>query len=240
MLPTLVFVLNGNAFAATTPSEITQIAAELLDAHGDRAIQISTPPIGSAAAFYSLAEKLLAISGGQPIGLLGFSAGGALAARLSQVPALDVIAALNYYGPPDLQDWFNNHAGDYYEQYVTSHVHLTSDFLNIMSGPSDSRAFIVNAFGDQDQNVVSSVTTASFERDFRYGAVFTYPGPHGVSPLASIPAFDDFLAHLGGAQPQGSRHSGGGGATRQPPHGSSPPTGSSWSPQTVSSTWTQV
>jgi len=197
MLPTLVFVLNGNAFAATTPSKNTQIAAELLDDHGDRAIQISTPPIGTPAAFYSLADKLASISGGQPIGLLGFSAGGALAARLSQVPELHVSAALNYYGPPDLGDWMSYHLGDHYEEYVTSHVRITSDFQGIMSGVSDSQAYVVNAFGTEDHNVVSWVSIASFKRDFSYGAVFTYPGPHGVSPIASIPAFDDFIAHLG-------------------------------------------
>jgi hypothetical protein len=238
MLPTLVFVMNGNALSATTPNQLTQTAADLLEAHGDRAIQISTPAMGTVAAFYSLAEKILAISGGQPIGLVGFSAGGALAARLSQVPALHVIAALNYYGPPDLQDWLTYHAGDYFEQYVTSHVLLTSDFIKLMSGPSNSRAFIVNAFGDLDHNVVSSVSMASFERDFGYGAVFTYPGPHGVSPMASISAFDDFIAHLPGAQPQGTRHSGG--AAGSHAHGSSPPGGTTWSPSVVSSTWTQV
>jgi hypothetical protein len=243
MLPTLVFVINGNAFGATNPSQLTQIAADLLAAHGDRAIQISTPPIGTPGAFYALANKLLAISGGQPIGLLGFSAGGALAARLSQVPALNVVAALNYYGPPDMDDWMSYHAGDYFEAYVTSHVRLTSDFLAIMSGVSDSRAFVVNAFGTQDQNVVSSVSTASFERDFTYGAVFTYPGPHGVSPLASLAAFNDFIEHL---SPQGTA---GSGATGHQPggprHAPHPPPGSGGSgtvpvPQNVTSTWTRV
>jgi hypothetical protein len=238
VLPTLVFVFNGNAFAATAPGQLTQIAANLLEAHGDRAIQISTPAIGSAAAFHALANKLLAISGGQPIGLLGFSAGGSLAARLSQVSALHVVAALNYYGPPDLQDWFAYHAGDYFEQYVTSHVRLTSDFINVMSGPSNSRAFVVNAFGNYDQNVVSSISTASFQRDFRNGAVFTYPGPHGASPLASIPAFNDFVAHLGGSVPQGFRHFGG--WTRQFPRPSNPPGGTVWVPSKVGAIWNQV
>ncbi len=202
MLPTLVFVLNGNAFAATTPSKNTQLAAQLLDDHGDRAIQLLTPPIGTPDAFNSLADKIEALAGGQPIGLLGFSAGGALATRLSQVLELHVTAVLNYYGPPDLGDWMSYHLGDYYEAYVTSHVRLTSDFIGLMSGVSDSQAFIVNAFGTHDQNVVSWVSAASFKNDFSYGAVFTYPGPHGVSPLASIPAFDDFIAHLG-IQPPG-------------------------------------
>jgi hypothetical protein len=197
LLPTLVLIFNGDAFAATTPSHNTEIAAQLLADHGDRSIQLSTPPIGSPAAFYSLADKIASLAGDRPIGLLGFSAGGALAARLSEVPQLHVTAVLNYYGPPDLGDWMSYHLGDHYEAYVTSHVRLTSDFIGIMSGVSDSRAFIVNAFGTHDRNVVAWVSALSFKDDFSHGAVFTYPGPHGVSPLASIPAFDDFLAHLG-------------------------------------------
>jgi hypothetical protein len=206
-LLTLVFVFNGNAFAATTPSQNTQVAAGLLARYGDRAIQLSTPPIGTPAAFYSLAQKIASISHGQPIGLLGFSAGGSLAARLSQVPELHVTAALNYYGPPDMGDWMSYHLGDHYENYVTSHVRLTSDFLGIMSGVSDSQAFIVNAFGTRDHNVVSSVSTASFIADFKYGKVFTYPGPHGVSVQACPPAFADFIDHLAFRRPTGSSHS---------------------------------
>jgi len=58
MLPTLVFVLNGNAFAATTPSRNTQLSADLLEHFGDRVIQLATPPIATPSAFYSLANKL--------------------------------------------------------------------------------------------------------------------------------------------------------------------------------------
>ncbi|HKI16533.1 MAG TPA: dienelactone hydrolase family protein [Isosphaeraceae bacterium] len=203
MLPTLVFVFNGNAFGATTPSNNTQITADLLSRDGDKAIQMSTPPIGSTVAFLSLAARIASIADGQPIGLVGFSAGGSLAVRLSELPALHVKAVLNFYGPPDLQDWFSYHDGDYFAQYVTSHVALTSDFVALMSGASQSQAFIVNAFGTNDQNVVASVSTASFERDFKHGQVFTYPGPHGVSPLASPAAYDEFVEHLGLDKPSG-------------------------------------
>ena len=37
----------------------------------------------------------------------------------------------------------------------------------LLSGPSTSTAYIVNAFGRDDTNVVASVSTASFNRDFR-------------------------------------------------------------------------
>ncbi len=242
MLPTLVFVFNGNAFGATNPSNLTQIAADLLNRDGDRAIQMSTPPIGTPVAFQALAARVASLAGGQPIGLVGFSAGGALAVRLSELPELNVKAVLNFYGPPDLKDWFSYHGGDRFAQYVVSHVNLTSDFVALMSGASQSQAFIVNAFGTDDQNVVASVSTASFERDFQFGQVFTYPGPHGVSLVACLPAYDDFVQHLGIAQPSegssgsghtgmpsGSGHTGGTSGGSVPAPGPTPVTPAYWS-----------
>ena len=54
----------------------------------------------------------------------------------------------------------------------------------------------MNAFGLHDRNVVSSVSTASFYRDYQHGQVFDYPGPHGVTLYADYSAFQDFLDHL--------------------------------------------
>ena len=65
------------------------------------------------------------MSHGQPIGLVGFSAGGALAMRLAGQPGLNVKSVMDYYGPPDLNAWIASHGHDHYYQYVTSHVHLT-------------------------------------------------------------------------------------------------------------------
>jgi hypothetical protein len=75
-LQTLVFVFNGNAFAKSSPdTPHTQLAAAALIKNGDRAIQLSTPAMQSPGDFYQLAHVILAISKGQPIGLMGFSAG---------------------------------------------------------------------------------------------------------------------------------------------------------------------
>ena len=54
----------------------------------------------------------------------------------------------------------------------------------------------MSAFGLADHNVVSSVSTASFDSDFQHGQVFYYQGPHGVTINADLPAFDAFLARL--------------------------------------------
>jgi hypothetical protein len=197
MMPTLVFVFNGNAFAEAKPNQQqTQLAAQQLIAHGDRAVQMTTPAMNSPAAFYQLANEIRAISKGQPIGLVGFSAGGCLAMRLSGLRDLNVQAVLSYYGPPDLRDWLNYHRGDRFYRAVTSDVHFNKGIINLLSGVSPSTAYIVSAFGLRDQNIVSSVSTASFDRDFANGRVYYYDGPHGVTLYADYAAFKDFLSHL--------------------------------------------
>jgi hypothetical protein len=196
MLPTLVFVFNGNAFAESKPNLTTQLAADQLMRHGDQAVQLATPAMDSAGAFYQLARQIRAISQGQPIGLMGFSAGGALAMRLSDLPGLNVKAVMNYYGPPDFRDWLHYHHGDRFYKYVTTHVQVTPGFVALMSGPSDTNAFIVSAFGLHDGNIVSSMSTASLNRDFQHSQAYYYPGPHGVTLYACLPAFGDFLSHL--------------------------------------------
>lgn len=194
--PTLVFIFNGNALAAAVPDVNTQLAANQLLSHGDQAIQVSTPAMDDPAEFYHIADEIRTLSHGQPIGLMGFSAGGALAMRLAGQSGLNVTAVMNYYGPPDLEDWIAYHDHDFYYRYVVSHVHLTSGIVALYSGPSSSDAYFVNAFGLRDRNVVSSVNTASFHKDFEQGQVYTYSGPHGVSLYADYPAFQDFLNHL--------------------------------------------
>jgi len=93
-------------------------------------------------------------------------------------------------------DWLNYHRGDHFYEYVATHVHLDSGVIALLSGPSMSKAFVVSAFGLEDHNSVSSVSTASFNRDFQHGQVFDYPGPHGVTLYADYAAFEDFLSHL--------------------------------------------
>src|SRR5207248_9518203 len=107
-----------------------------------------------------------------------------------------VKAVMNYYGPPDFRDWLRDHRGDHFYQYVTTHVRVTPGFVRWTSGASPTQTYIVNAFGLLDQNILSSLSTASFERDFQQGRVYYYRGPHGVTLYACYPAFRDFLAHL--------------------------------------------
>jgi hypothetical protein len=194
--PTLVFLFSGNAFAEAKPNLETQVAADQLIRAGDQAIQLSTPAMDGPDPFYQVAQTIRVLSQGRPIGLMGFSAGGAVAMRLAGLPGLNVQAVLNFYGPPDLQNWLNYHFGDRYYRFVTSHVRLTPSFVRLMTGPSSTSAYIVNAFGLRDRNIVASESTSSFYQDFQHGAVFYYAGPHGVTSYASIPAFRDFLAHL--------------------------------------------
>ena len=103
---------------------------------------------------------------------------------------------MSYYGPPDLSDWLSYHDGDRYFRYVTSHVHFDADVINLLSGVSDSEAYIVTAFGLTDQNVVASMSTVSFDRDFPDGHVYYYDGPHGVTLYADYTAFENFVSHL--------------------------------------------
>ena len=150
----------------------------------------------SPSAFYQVAAQIEKISKNQPIGLLRFSAGGALALRLSSVPGLNVRAALSYYGPPDLTDWLNFHRGDRDYRFVTTHVQLHKGIIDLLSGPSHTSAYVIDAIGMFDKNVVSSMSTASFNRDFPDGRVYHYQGGHGVNIFADYPAFKDFVSRL--------------------------------------------
>lgn len=189
-------MLNGNALAAAGPGAQTADAARRLQAEGHRAIQLAYPAMGTTGAFRGLAARIQRLSRGQPIGLVGFSAGGALALRLATVPGLNVKAVLNFYGPPDLQDWLDYHRGDENYRHVVSHVRLTPGLIDELSGPARTSAAIINAFGLRDTNIVAGRSAASFQRDFASGAIYTYPGPHGVGVGASPAAFDAFLAQL--------------------------------------------
>jgi dienelactone hydrolase len=194
--PTLVFIFPGAALAAAAPSITTRTAADEVIRHGDRAIQVSTPALDGPGAFYRIADFVRTVSHGRPIGLMGFSAGGALALRLAGQPSLDVKAVLDYYGPPDLKAWITSHRHDGYYRYVINHVHLTGAVVNLLSGPSSTNADVVAAFGLKDREVQAKVSAADFHQDFPHGRVYYYPGPHGVTLYADYAAFQDFLDHL--------------------------------------------
>ncbi len=195
-LSTLVFVFNGNAYAKATPNQLTQATAALLNSHGNRAIQLTMPAMNGPAAFYQVGNTIRSISKGQPIGLMGFSAGGTLALRLAGLSGLNVKAVAAFYGPPDLSDWLQYHHGDRDYRFVTSHVQLNPAIIRLLSGPSATNAYLIDAFGLRDHNVVAAPSTASFNRDFPGGHVYYYPGGHGVLPTADPAAFNDFLSHL--------------------------------------------
>jgi hypothetical protein len=196
LVPTLVFVFPGNALAAASTDSLTQQAVDALEKEGDRAIQVSTPALVSTAVINQIANEIRAASHGRPIGLMGFSAGGMLATRLAGMPGLDVKAVMDYYGPPDMKDWLKFHGHDHDYQYVVTHVQLTSGVVNLLSGPSDTQAFVVGAFGLHDTNVNAHVSADSLQKDFQDEQVFYYPGPHGVSLYANYQAFLDFVHHL--------------------------------------------
>jgi hypothetical protein len=195
-LSALVFVLNGNAFSEARPSILTANAAQVLEDSGNHAIQLSYPTVSTPAAVQGVAAQIKSLSHGQPVGIVGFSAGGTLALHLAENPALRVTDVLAYYGPPDLRDYLSLHRGDRFGRYVRSRVPFTPPVVALLSGPSATTAHIIDAFGLSDPNVLAGPSTASFRRDFPQGHVYSYPGPHGVSIRASPAALEDFLEHL--------------------------------------------
>jgi dienelactone hydrolase len=191
-----IFVLNGDGFGAVGPNTLTARAAQVLQRAGHQAIQISTPKIATTAAFYGLVKSMEALSHGRSIGIVGFSAGGSLAIRLSGVKTLHVTAALDYYGPPSLRDYLNYHNRDRFAAYVLGRGRVAPAAINLLSGPSDTSAYVVSVFGLYDRNVVASVSTSSLQHDFPAAHVYYYAGAHGVSINASPQALQDFLAHV--------------------------------------------
>ena len=154
------------------------------------------PAMTGPGAFNQVASEVRSLSKGQPIGLIGFSAGGSLALRLVGVPGLNVKAAAAFYGPPDLRDYLAYHHGDVDYRYVTSHAHLSPPIIRLLSGPGNTSAYEIDAFGTLDHNVVAGPSTVYFNQDFPDGHVFYYDGPHGVAPTADPQALSDFLNHL--------------------------------------------
>jgi dienelactone hydrolase len=193
---TTVFILNGNAYGAARPDRLTQVSAVDLARRGFHAIQLKTPAMDSLGTFDILANQLKRLSKGRPIGLVGFSAGGSMAMRLAQNPGLNVKAVLNFYGPPDLRDWIDEHRLDPAFAYMNSQVHLTPGFINRMSGSGSSQTFIVSAFGLRDRTVTASASGASFQKDYPNGALYYYPGAHGVTIAACYEAYLGFVSHL--------------------------------------------
>ena len=194
-LTTLVFVLNGNSFNAAGTSSLTANAASVLRKAGEQVVQLAYPRINTVAAFNALAARIEHQAHGQAIGLVGFSAGGALALRLAA--SLRVSSVLDYYGVPDIQAYRDRHAADRNFRPIAGLAPYHPKAVSLLSGPVTTSAHIAAAFGQFDPNVRADTSSSDLLHDTPGADVFTYPGAHGVSIIASRPALEDFLAHLG-------------------------------------------
>lgn len=195
-LTTLVFVLNGASFAAAGPNSLTADAAAVLRRAGNQVVQLAYPAIRSPATFQALAARVANLAHGQNVGLIGFSAGGALALRIAATPGLKVNAVLDYYGVPDVEAYLQRHSRDHNVRPISGLSPFRPPLVSLLSGPLATRAHVVAAFGRFDPNVRSDTSSADLLHDDPNADVYTYPGAHGVSITASVPALDDFLAHL--------------------------------------------
>ena len=195
-LTALVFVLNGNSFNAAQPNRLTANAASVLRAEGNQVIQLSNPAIHSPAAVAKLAAQVMKQAHGQSVGLVGFSAGGALALRIAATPGVKVSSVLDYYGVPDVRAFLNRHASDHQLNPIAGLAPYKPAVVSRLSGPLTTSAHVVAAFGRADPHVTATTSAADLLADNPAATVYTYAGGHGVSITASRPALDDFLAHL--------------------------------------------
>ena len=195
-LATTVLLLSGDAFASSAPSLQTRLAAADLARRGFFPVQLSYSDMTGPAAFERLANQVERIGDGQPIGIVGFSAGGTLALRLAGRPSLNVKAALDFYGPPDLSDWLRQHAGDAAYRRVVETIGIGRSITPLMSGPMPTTARLTAAFGMRDRTVIAMPSAQSFQRDFPTGTVYFYPGPHGVQIYAKTGAYEKFVSDL--------------------------------------------
>jgi dienelactone hydrolase len=195
-LTTLIFVLNGNGFASARPNQLTFNAAHILQRAGDRAIQLSNPTMNTAAAFNAMGRKIVTLAHGDAIGLVGFSAGGALALRLGATPGLKVSAVLDYYGVPDVRAYLRRHAVDRFYRPISGLAPFRAHVVSELSGPITTSGAIVAVFGLLDPHVPANLSSSDLLRDAPDTHIYTYPGGHGASITASRPALEDFLAHV--------------------------------------------
>jgi len=196
ILTTLVFVLSGNAYSAASPNTVTANAAQVLRQAGNQAVQLAYPMMATPAAFFGLERQIQSLGHGQPIGIVGFSAGGTLALRIATDKAIRVVSVLDCYGPPDLNDYLLYHKSDRFARHILGRVPFTRSAINLLSGPIATNAHVVAAFGLRDANVVAFGSAVSLQRDLPEASIYTYDGPHGVGINACPLALEEFLANL--------------------------------------------
>ena len=195
-LTALVFVLNGASFAAAKPNALTHDAAAVLRRAGNQVVELANPAINSPAALIGLENRIAGLARGRTVGLVGFSAGGALALRIAATPGLHVSAVLDYYGVPDVRAFLARHAQDHRVNPIAGLAPFRPPIVAMLSGPIATEAHVVAAFGAADPNVRADTSTADLLADLPTATSYTYPGGHGASISASRPALADFLAHL--------------------------------------------
>lgn len=191
-LAALVFLFNGNAFDEARPGPLTDDAARVLRAAGHQVIPLAYPHLNTPSALDAVARRVAALAHGRPVALVGFSAGGSLALRLSAVPSLHVIDVLDEYGPPDARDDLaarNPHP-------IRGLAPFDKATVALFSGPVNTSAHVVATFGLSDPGVKAAPSAASLRRDLPGVHIYLYRGAHGVPITASRPALEDFLAHL--------------------------------------------
>ena len=193
-LMTLVFVLNGNSFNAAKPNALTANAASVLKAAGNQVIQVGNARVNSPGALHALEAQIVRQAHGQAVGLVGFSAGGAIALRVAATPGLKVSSVLDYYGVPDVGAFLNRRTGT--TNPVAGLAPFKPAVVAQFSGPVTTAAHVVGAFGAADPHVNAASSAADLVADVPGAATYTYAGGHGVGITASRPALDDFLAHL--------------------------------------------
>ena len=193
-LLTMIFVFNGNSFHDAKPNALTANAAAVLGASGNQVIQLATPAINTPGSVAKLATSVAKIAHGQTVGLVGFSAGGALALRIAASPTLKVSAVLDYYGVPDVRAYLTQHHNT---QPIAGLAPFRPKLVARLSGAIATPAHVVAAFGQNDPHVQPLTSAADLRLDDPSADVYTYQGGHGVAITASRPALDDFLAHLG-------------------------------------------
>jgi len=200
-LTTLIFVLNGNSFAAAKPNQLTANAAAVLRQAGNQVVQLSNATINTPAAYDALARKVVKLAHGHDVGLVGFSAGGALAEHLAATPDLNVKAVLDYYGVPDIRVYLQRHSVDHDLRPILGLAPFRPPLVALLSGPIATSAHVIAAFGARDPHVRPDTSSADLLRDDPSAHIYTYTGGHGVSITASRPALADFLSNVVTARP---------------------------------------
>jgi dienelactone hydrolase len=130
---------------------------------------------------------------GQEVGLVGFSAGGALAIHLAATPGLKADVVLDYYGVPDIRAYLERHIVDHNLRPISGLAPYRPPLVALLSGPLATSAHVIAAFGARDLHVRPDTSSADLLRDDQSAHIYTYPGGHGVSITASQPALADFL-----------------------------------------------